>query len=232
MQLFNTGSLVLQNGGTFTDAGFRLDVNGTSRHNGQTTLTGSVTATGALAQGIIATPTLVASANSDVLVGMDINPIYNIGAFTGVLQFGLRVVTRNSAQIALGGTNQAGQVVFARGSDGAFQGSIGYTSGATASDFAIRSGGGSGTLAFDNNTGRIAQFFSTGNFTLQNGGTFTDIPTARLAVNSTTQGFLPPRMTTTEKNAIASPATGLVVFDTTLGKLCVFATTWQTITST
>lgn len=53
-----------------------------------------------------------------------------------------------------------------------------------------------------------------------------------LQCDSTTQGFLPPRVTTTEKNAIASPATGLVVFDTTLGKLCVYGgAAWQTVTS-
>ena len=38
---------------------------------------------------------------------------------------------------------------------------------------------------------------------------------AKLEVASTTQGFLPPRMTTTQKNAIASPARGLNVYDTT-----------------
>jgi len=49
---------------------------------------------------------------------------------------------------------------------------------------------------------------------------------------STTQGFLPPRMTTTQKNAIATPAAGLMVFDTTLVKLCVYSgTAWETITS-
>jgi len=52
-----------------------------------------------------------------------------------------------------------------------------------------------------------------------------------LEVVSTTQGFLPPRMTSTQKNAIVSPATGLVVFDTTLNKLAVFTTVWETITS-
>jgi len=57
------------------------------------------------------------------------------------------------------------------------------------------------------------------------------IASAVLAVNSTTQGFLPPRMTSTQKNAIVSPATGLVVFDTTLNKLAVFTTVWETITS-
>ena len=51
-------------------------------------------------------------------------------------------------------------------------------------------------------------------------------------LKSTTKGFLPPRMTTTQKNAIATPASGLVVYDTTLGKLCVRgASAWETITS-
>jgi hypothetical protein len=52
-----------------------------------------------------------------------------------------------------------------------------------------------------------------------------------LDVVSTTQGFLPPRMTTTQKNAIATPAAGLMVYDTTLAKLCVYTTAWETITS-
>jgi hypothetical protein len=54
---------------------------------------------------------------------------------------------------------------------------------------------------------------------------------AILEGNSTTKGFLPPRMTTTQKNAIATPAAGLVVYDTTLNKLCVYTTAWETITS-
>jgi uncharacterized protein (TIGR02145 family) len=37
---------------------------------------------------------------------------------------------------------------------------------------------------------------------------------AVLEANSTTQGFLPPRMTTTQRDAILSPATGLVIFNT------------------
>ena len=55
---------------------------------------------------------------------------------------------------------------------------------------------------------------------------------AVLQADSTNRGFLPPRMTTTQKNAIATPAAGLVVYDTTLGKLCVRgAAAWETITS-
>jgi len=62
--------------------------------------------------------------------------------------------------------------------------------------------------------------------------TTTNLPSSKLTIESTTQGVLFPRMTTTQKNAIASPATGLVVFDTTLNKLCVRgASAWETITS-
>ena len=38
---------------------------------------------------------------------------------------------------------------------------------------------------------------------------------AILEVTSTDKGFLPPRMTTTEMNAIGTPASGLMVFDRT-----------------
>ena len=55
---------------------------------------------------------------------------------------------------------------------------------------------------------------------------------AILDVQSTTKGVRMPNMTTTQKNAIASPAAGLMVFDTTLSKLCVYSgAAWQTITS-
>jgi len=51
---------------------------------------------------------------------------------------------------------------------------------------------------------------------------------AQVIVNSTTRGFLPPRMTTTQKNAIASPAAGLVVYDSTTNKLCCYnGSTWN-----
>jgi hypothetical protein len=55
---------------------------------------------------------------------------------------------------------------------------------------------------------------------------------AILDVQSTTKGFRLPNMTTAQKNAIATPAAGLMVFDTTLAKACVYSgAAWQTITS-
>ena len=62
--------------------------------------------------------------------------------------------------------------------------------------------------------------------------TTTPAASAVLEIVSTTGGVLFPRMTTTEKNAIVTPTAGLVVYDTTLGKLCVrTAAAWETITS-
>jgi hypothetical protein len=63
-------------------------------------------------------------------------------------------------------------------------------------------------------------------------GTASPNASAILDVQSTTKGVRMPNMTTTQKNAIASPAAGLMVFDTTLSKLCVYSgAAWQTITS-
>jgi uncharacterized protein (TIGR02145 family) len=42
---------------------------------------------------------------------------------------------------------------------------------------------------------------------------------AMLDVSSTTKGFLPPRMTSTQRDAIASPAVGLTIFNTTVNCL-------------
>jgi hypothetical protein len=63
-------------------------------------------------------------------------------------------------------------------------------------------------------------------------GTLSPSNSTALQVDSTIQGFLPPRMTSAQKNAISTPALGLIVFDTTLNKLCVRSlTNWETITS-
>jgi hypothetical protein len=62
-------------------------------------------------------------------------------------------------------------------------------------------------------------------------GSMTPNASSVLDCQSTVGGFLPPRMTTAQKNAIATPAAGLMVYDTTLAKLCVYTTAWETITS-
>lgn len=67
-------------------------------------------------------------------------------------------------------------------------------------------------------------------YNLAFGDTGDTTPTASAAfqVNSTTRGFLPPRMTTTERDAITSPAAGLMVYNTTTNKAqCYNGTAWQ-----
>jgi hypothetical protein len=51
---------------------------------------------------------------------------------------------------------------------------------------------------------------------------------ALLTLSSTTKGFLPPRMTTTQRDAISSPASGLVLYNSTTNKLqCYNGSTWN-----
>jgi hypothetical protein len=60
------------------------------------------------------------------------------------------------------------------------------------------------------------------------GANTTQDASSQLQIDSTTKGFLPPRMTTTQKNAIATPAAGLVVYDNTTNKLCCYnGSTWN-----
>jgi hypothetical protein len=58
-------------------------------------------------------------------------------------------------------------------------------------------------------------------------GTMSPERSAILDVTSRSKGFLPPRMTNTEMNAISTPAAGLVVYDVTNNKLTVYnGSTW------
>lgn len=354
----NTGSNFLI--GTTTDAGYRLDVNGTARIQGEanvsflslsgntavnnsgTTMilgasggwagvrvpryfetTGSISAAAAIARGTYLNQTLVATANNDVLVGLDIQDTFTLGAFTGVTRFPLRI--RNSANdgsvfgVTSDGVvrwgnriesgNNTGQLswdtdlVFINaalnlgfrtgGSDRMRIFSTGNVAIATTTDAGYRldvngtarvSGtttitpatltGTAATSALDiaqtwNTTGTpIAlkvnitdtasasnsdlmqlqvggstrfRVLKSGFFTFNTGGEIAGNllvggssinASAFFEIRSTTRGFLPPRMTTTQKNAIASAVAGLVVYDSTLNKLCVYTgATWETITS-
>lgn len=97
---------------------------------------------------------------------------------------------------------------------------------------------------FNNNDVTAADRFFKLNYTpagtsgglsiLHNGsvGIGIDIPdaSALLDMTSITQGFLPPRMTTTQRDAISSPATGLMIYNTTTNSLQRYdGTSWGSI---
>jgi hypothetical protein len=86
-----------------------------------------------------------------------------------------------------------------------------------------------GNIIFGTGLTATATTVSTGSIGI---GVASPNANAVLDVVSTTKAFMPPRMTTTQKNAIASPTAGMVVYDSTLNKLCVYgATGWETCTS-
>jgi hypothetical protein len=195
-QWFGTGNLLIQNGGTFTDAGFRLDVNGTARIKG----TGTTSASTAL--------TIQNSAGANLLKMVDDRSLL-LGVFgsNNYLYFsdnGSGAAIKSDSYSMIFNTRSSGDV-------------FNFTQGGninTATVIAQLS-----NLNYSVNVPTIIGTIGTTN------------TSAQLEVASTTKGFLPPRMTTTQKNAIASPAAGLVIFDVTLNKLCVFTTTWETVTS-
>ena len=231
---------------------YQLDVTGIIRG------TGNISAVSGVSKGIYSYYTLTATSNNDILTAIDVESSYTIGSFTGVttwsarLQTGLLVgitpITGTSSKLQFSSSD--GTIAVKNTTSGNFSGINMYDNANTLTG-TIQSGGTASGSPYAGNiiigarqsTGRLqfvrgvsatlsATLFSSGNLIIQDGGTHTDISSAMLQISSTTKGFLPPVMTTTQKNAISTPTAGLIVFDTTLAKLCVYASgAWQTITS-
>ena len=63
-------------------------------------------------------------------------------------------------------------------------------------------------------------------------GTTSPNAVSLLDVTSTTKGFLPPRMTTVQRDAISTPPAGLMIYNTTTNKLNFYnGTAWEAVTS-
>jgi hypothetical protein len=94
------------------------------------------------------------------------------------------------------------------------------------------------SIEWNNNTGRGLWGVGTANNAMAgalNIGSATNaVASAILEVTSTTQGFLPPRMTETQRLAIASPAVGLMVYqtDATEGVYVNTSIGWKSLTMT
>lgn len=126
-----------------------------------------------------------------------------------------------------GGTTSESRIVFAEGGNW-YQGLAGKFNGASpylGISVNTTSNTWNGIASFWNNGGLSlgASYYTTlpptngsiiqGNVAI---GTSTPAASAVLTLSSTSQGFLPPSMTTTQKNAISSPAAGLTVYDNVL----------------
>jgi hypothetical protein len=84
-------------------------------------------------------------------------------------------------------------------------------------------------LVFKTNNTERMRITSAGNVGI---GTTSPVGSAILDLNSTTSGFLVPRMTTAQRNAIVSPANSLIIFNTTTNCLEIYSSStsnWQSI---
>ena len=225
--------------GTTTDAGFKLDVNGTSRLQGLTTfgstndflISGTtvvnkgITRPAGNGNGIIFSENMQAgqiafqfvgggslSGNSKGFLNIGGRSVFNINVGLGnpntnnldasvLLLDGIHNVTSFSGTIIRG--------IYYNPTLTSLVGVISHRAIQTTS----------GDILFGTTSGSVG----IGANTLIN-------QSAILDVTSTTQGFLPPRMTNAQMLAIATPAEGLMVYDLTNRKLCCYdGATWQNL---
>jgi hypothetical protein len=120
------------------------------------------------------------------------------------------------------GSSNSGSIYFADGTTGTslFQGIIYYNHASDSLNFHTNYAGNSNARMVIDSSGRVGI------------GTTSPSASALLDVTSTTAGFLPPRMTTAQRDAISSPAAGLMVYNTSTNKLNFYnGTAWEAVTS-
>jgi hypothetical protein len=207
----STGEMMRMNGGnlligTTTNAGFRLDVNGTARVQGA--LTGN-------------TSTFTNNVSADLSIPLTLR---NQGGGAN-----------ESVGIVFSAQNQQLNSIISSLREGSTLGeTLRFHTGinnVSTVKWSILSTG-----QLQSNGAQTIQT-STGALTLQPSnnvlvGTTTDVASSKLTIQSTTQGFLPPRMTAAQRAAIASPATGLIVYQTdgVEGLWLNTSTGWKTLT--
>jgi nitrogen fixation protein len=233
MRLRGNGNLLLN---TTTDAGFRLDVNGTARVQGQLT----ATSVNSSSVGNVVTNQLMQpqgySGEFRFTNGSGAGWFYTWVQNNGVER--MRLSANNN--LLINTTTDAGYKLDVNGTA-----RVGAS--ATSGQLYIKGLAGTGQYLYLDNGGADLWTLVGGNiFVIDRGGTriFRANANAQVTINgnvndgsaqfqveSTDRGFLPPRMTTTQRNAIASPAIGLEIYqtDATEGKYIYKSSGWTYI---
>jgi hypothetical protein len=284
MTIANNGNVLIN---TTTDAGFRLDVNGTARVQGNTTVALNQNAPTRIS---ITNTTSGNAAGSELLLTSNSSALFALGKVSSSYTLykiiaagdGYALNTTNGdiailndfatgrIKFATGGVSTAQMTLFSTGNfaintttDAGFRLDVngtarvsgiltagstinqGFTSSTTnvllsthtnsaITNTGIYAPGGAsfGVCVIGNRMANaVLDWQMWGGIIVQAIGVNASLnSSAMLQADSTTKGFLPPRMTTTQKNAIASPAAGLVVYDTTLNQISYYnGTTWTNI---
>ena len=155
---------------------------------------GSITAGSNIARGIFTDTTLVASANNDVLVGLDVAPTFTNGAFTGVQNYAARIsgalagVTKYMST-GTGATSHYLEIISTSSTNtyvnlvrnGNANGTYGYYLNNGVASLSVDNGSGE-TKLYANNGGYYLTFFSNGVEAMR-------IPTTRnVLIGTTTDG--------------------------------------------
>ena len=223
LRLFGTGNVAINNS---TDAGFKLDVNGTARFSGQTFIQSAAGAVGLIADfGQTNSRIQFESHGSNdftqIKIGNNFSLSRNGGSNPSIsttLNFDFKV-----AQINFSSLGNAPSRIFISGNYGLGSAYFGAnnSNGTTVS-----------TLYFQNSVTPLAVQNVIATFNIWGMSDNATVPTtpasSMFALESTTRGFLPPRMTNAQMLAIATPAAGLIVYDTTNNKHYGYdGTTWN-----
>lgn len=164
--------------GTTTDAGYKLDVNGTARVTGNTIIgTGGATTFTVTGGGINTSQIILA----DLTISRTSGPAFTFDGSTGNFKFRTNFQERFAIP---------------------FSGGIVFNEPGLNYDFRIEGDTDQNLFFVDASVDNIGM------------GTNTPNSSALLDISSTTKGFLPPRMTGAQAEAIATPAVGLMVFST------------------
>jgi hypothetical protein len=198
------------------------------RDNGNIYTNGSITAASALARGVFFNNTLVAAANNDVLVGLDISTNITAGAFTGLRSYGLRIVGDNLAfqpstttkiPLFVTSNNNTRLIISSTATGASFNTGFSLTQGNTFK-WSLASYGTNADFVFFNDVTNTNSLFITGN-------------TNNVLINTTTDaGFKLDVNGTARVQGDFTVDTNTLFVDATNDRVGIGTTTFPTITGT
>ena len=185
----------------------------------------SATGVSTFADGTVALPSITNLGDTNTGV------YFPVADTVGITTAGAESMRSSQGVLRINTASNANPVSFSLATASANRASISIAN--SSSDLVIKSedaGGRNAGIQFwtGNASAQRMRINSSGNVGI---GTASPSASAILDAQSTTKGVRMPNMTTVQKNAIAAPAAGLMVYDTTLAKLCVYTTAWEVITS-